>query len=143
MLISFNKTNLNAMKIITDKHNISKQQPILNQVEKFFSNRTQKTILPIIIKIKTKWIQTIRETTMLQTKVKHFVPKYWLSDSTKTYAEITSQSNQQKYMGQTNTQRISEEKPRAKQSNNHYCTWYSRTRSWYQWESTFFILRPK
>ena len=54
MLISFNKTNLNAMKIITDKHNISKQQPILNQVEKIFSNRTQKTILPIIIKIKTK-----------------------------------------------------------------------------------------
>ena len=54
------------MKIITDKHNISKQQPILNQVENIFSNRTRKTILPIIIKIKTKSIQTTRETPMLQ-----------------------------------------------------------------------------
>ena len=40
------------MKITEGKRNISKQQPILNQVKEFFSNKIQKTIIPIISKEK-------------------------------------------------------------------------------------------
>ena len=50
MLTSFDKTDLNVMT--GDKHNISKQQPISNQAEETFSNKTQKTI--IINQRKTK-----------------------------------------------------------------------------------------
>ena len=44
------------MKIIEGKHNISEQQPISNQVEEIFSNKIQKTIIPILSKRKTKCI---------------------------------------------------------------------------------------
>ena len=42
------------MEIIEGKHNISKQQPISNKAEELFSNKTQKTIILIISKRKTK-----------------------------------------------------------------------------------------
>ena len=42
------------MTMIGDKHNISKQQPISNQAEETFSNKTQETIIPIIKQRKTK-----------------------------------------------------------------------------------------
>ena len=54
MLTLFNKTDQNVMTIIGDKHNISKQKPISNYAEETFSNKTQKTIIPIINQRKTK-----------------------------------------------------------------------------------------
>ena len=39
------------------------------------------------------------------------------------------------------TKSIPAKKPRRKQSSNYYCTWYSRTRWYYQQESTVFIAR--
>ena len=51
--ILFSKTNQNAMKIIEGTHNISKQQPILNQVEGISANIIQKTIIPYLSKEKS------------------------------------------------------------------------------------------
>ena len=48
MLTSFDKTDRNVMTVIGDKHSISERQPISNQAEEIFSNKTQKTVIPII-----------------------------------------------------------------------------------------------
>ena len=48
MLTSFGKTDRNLMAILGDKNNISEQHPISNQAEETFSNKTQKTIIPIV-----------------------------------------------------------------------------------------------
>ena len=52
------------MKIIEDKHNISNQQAATNfkLSRAYFLQKTQKAIIPIISKRKTKLIQTTRET---------------------------------------------------------------------------------
>ena len=54
MLTSFDETGRNVMTVIGDRHNISEQQPISNQAEEIFINKTQKTIIPIINQRKTK-----------------------------------------------------------------------------------------
>ena len=48
MLTSFDKTDRNVMKMIGDENNSSKQQPVSNQAEEIFSNKTQKTVILII-----------------------------------------------------------------------------------------------
>ena len=55
-LTLFDKKERNVMAVIEDKHNISEQQPISNQAGETFSNKTQKTIIPIINQRKTKSI---------------------------------------------------------------------------------------
>ena len=54
MLTSFGKTDRTVTTMIGDKHNISEQQPISNQAEEPFSNKTQKTKIPVINQRKTK-----------------------------------------------------------------------------------------
>ena len=54
MLSLFDKTDRNVMTMIGENHSISEQQPISNQAEEIFSNKTQKTIIPIINQRKTK-----------------------------------------------------------------------------------------
>ena len=56
MLTLFGKTDRNVMTVIEDKHNINEKQPISNQAGETFSNKTQKTITPIINQRKTKSI---------------------------------------------------------------------------------------
>ena len=56
MLTLFDKKERNVMAMMEEKHNISEQQPISNQAEETFSNKTQKTIIPIINQRKTKSI---------------------------------------------------------------------------------------
>ena len=48
MLTSFDKIDRNVMKMIGDENNSSKQQPVSNQAEEIFSNKTQKTVILII-----------------------------------------------------------------------------------------------